>query len=110
MTQNTQNARRDAPNITPPYVLAIDIGTSSARALLFDAAGISVPNVCSQHTYALTTSHDGEVSTDPDALVDLMAKIIDEALQQAGPLASQIAAVATDTYRSEERRVGKECR
>lgn len=81
-----------------PYILALDIGTSSVRALLFDSTGAAVPHMFAQHTYTLTTSNDGEVSVDADILVDLVAKTIDETLAAAGPLASQVAAVATDTF------------
>jgi gluconokinase len=81
-----------------PYILALDIGTSSVRALLFDSSGTAVPNVLAQHTYALTISNEGEVSVDADMLVDLVAQSIDEVLAAAGPLASQIKAVATDTF------------
>ncbi|HLZ58017.1 MAG TPA: gluconokinase [Ktedonosporobacter sp.] len=82
----------------PPFVLALDVGTSSTRALLFDATGASVPGVVSQHTYKLTTSNQGEVSVDADQLLAVVAQTIDETLQAAGPLAQQIAAVATDTF------------
>src|SRR5260370_7756578 len=93
MTQSTPPGER-----SHPYVLALDIGTSSVRALLFDATGNAVPNVLAQHTYNLNTSGEGEVSVDADMLVDLVSKTIDEALVAAGPLASQIGAVATDTF------------
>jgi len=93
MTQTTPPGERPHP-----YVLALDIGTSSVRALLFDATGNAVPNVLAQHTYNLNTSGEGEVSVDADMLVDLVSKTIDEALVAAGPLASQIGAVATDTF------------
>jgi gluconokinase len=82
----------------PPYILSLDIGTSSVRALLFDATGAAVPHVLAQHSCTLTTSSDGEVSVDADLLVDLVSQSIDEALAAAGPLAAQIAAVATDTF------------
>jgi len=88
-------ARPDSPH---PYILALDIGTSSVRALLFDSTGSAVPHVLAQHTYILNTSSDGEVSVDAELLVDLVAKTIDEALAAAGPLASHIGAVATDTF------------
>jgi gluconokinase len=81
-----------------PYILALDIGTSSVRALLFDATGAAVPHVLAQHSYALTISGDGEVSVDADLLVDLVSQTIDEALAAAGSLASQIGAVATGTF------------
>src|SRR5579859_7565541 len=95
-----QNAASTSRNTSPqsPFVLALDVGTSSTRALLFDATGASVPGVVSQHTYKLTTSNQGEVSVDADQLLTVVAQTIDEALQAAGPLAAQIVAVATDTF------------
>ena len=35
----TQEASSANPNPKPPYILALDVGTSSTRALLFDATG-----------------------------------------------------------------------
>src|SRR5438876_499147 len=96
--QQQTRAQPQAHALSQPYILALDIGTSSVRALLFDAAGAAVPHVLAQHTYTLTTSSDGEVSVDADMLVDLVAQAIDEALAAAGTLASQIVAVATDTF------------
>src|SRR5258708_15899042 len=91
--------KAQARTVSPhPYILALDIGTASVRALLFDSTGSAVPHVLAQHTYTLNTSSDGEVSVDAELLVDLVAKTIDEALAAAGPLASHIGAVATDTF------------
>lgn len=103
MTQTTPPGEQDQTQPqshegSHPYVLALDIGTSSVRALLFDATGTAVPNVLAQHTYNLNTSGEGEVSVDADMLVDLVSRTIDEALAAAGPLAAQIGAVATDTF------------
>ncbi len=80
------------------YVMALDIGTSSIRALLFDRDGEVVPGLLVQHTYALTVTHEGEVSVDADLLVSATISLIDEALQQAGEKAGQIRAVAVDTF------------
>jgi gluconokinase len=85
-------------DVQPPFVLALDVGTSSTRALLFDATGAVVPKILSQHTYQLNTSGEGEVSVDADMLVNLVAQTIDEVLNAAGPLAGQIKAVAADTF------------
>lgn len=82
----------------PPFILALDIGTSSVRALLFDAVGSAVEGVHAQHAYTLTTSNDGEVSVDADTLVAAVVGTIDEALKAAGRLAGQIVAVGTDTF------------
>ena len=82
----------------PPFVLALDVGTSSTRALLFDANGVAVPNSISQRPYQLTTSVQGEVSVNADALATIVEKTIDETLRLAGPYAQQIVAVAMDTF------------
>jgi gluconokinase len=81
-----------------PFVLALDVGTSSIRALLFDAGGTMVPDVVSQHPYTLTTSAQGEVSVDADLLATLVEETITEALHLAGSYAQQIVAVALDTF------------
>lgn len=82
----------------PPYVLSLDVGSSSVRALLYDANGNAIPSVKAQRAYTSTTGDDGEASIDADMLVSAVTSIIDEALHQAGPLAERIAAVATDTF------------
>ena len=97
-TNIQQQSQAQTQSHTQPYILALDIGTSSVRALLFDSSGTAVPDIFAQHTYALNTSSDGEVSVDADMLVNLVAQSIDEVLAAAGPLSSQIKAVATDTF------------
>ncbi|MGZ3675114.1 MAG: FGGY family carbohydrate kinase, partial [Ktedonobacterales bacterium] len=82
----------------PPYVLALDVGSSSVRALLYDANGDVIPEAKAQRTYDSTTAEDGEVSIDPNMLVAAVTSVIDDVLRQAGPLVEQIAAVATDTF------------
>ncbi|GCE05778.1 gluconokinase [Dictyobacter aurantiacus] len=79
-------------------ILALDVGTSSTRALLFDGQGNAIPDMVSQLTYQLTTSQEGEVSVDADHLVDVVAQTIDEVLKKAGQEASSIRAVAIDTF------------
>jgi gluconokinase len=81
-----------------PCVLALDIGTSSVRALLYDASGAAIPGAQAHHTYDLTLGDDGEHSVDADRLVALVADCIDEVLAGAGAQAARIAAVATDTF------------
>lgn len=81
-----------------PYILALDVGTSSTRALLFDARGKGVTGVGSQKKYQLTTSHDGEASLNADILTEIVATTIDEVLHRMGMRASEIKAVALDTF------------
>jgi gluconokinase len=81
-----------------PLVLAIDMGTSSVRALLFDDRGQQVDGVDARETYAMTTRAGGAVETDADALLDRVWRCVDGALTQAGPRAHDIAAVAASTF------------
>ncbi|HEY1351095.1 MAG TPA: gluconokinase [Ktedonobacteraceae bacterium] len=83
---------------TQPLLLALDIGTSSVRALLYDAHGNALPTLQAQQRYRLSTSHAGEASVDADMLVDLVACTIDEVLARTGARASEIIAVATAAF------------
>jgi gluconokinase len=86
------------PDAKSPYVIALDVGTSSTRALLFDGNGRAIPDMVSQRTYTLKTSNEGEVSVDADMLVAVVAQTIDDVLQKAGDLSKEIRAVAIDTF------------
>jgi gluconokinase len=82
----------------PPFVLSLDVGTSSTRTMLFDVNGSAIPDIVAQSKYKLTTSGQGEVSVDADMLADVVVQTIDDALKAAGPLAQQIVAVSMDTF------------
>jgi gluconokinase len=88
----TQAAERE------PYVLALDVGSSSARALLFDAAGVAVVGCAAQRPYQMTTSEEGEVSVEAERLLGLVGETIDEALRLSDRRVGGIVAVATDTF------------
>jgi gluconokinase len=55
---------RPIPMKLPP-VLAIDLGTSSVRAGLFDVRGKRVPGTIAQRIYTLKTARDGKAELDP---------------------------------------------
>lgn len=80
------------------FILALDIGTSSTRAILYDDTGSPLPEVYSQVNYALTTSHEGEASVQADFLVEQVAHTLDETLVQARMLGGRIGAVATSAF------------
>jgi len=91
-----------APVVAPaeavsPLVLTIDIGSSSARAALFDGRAHPVAGVGAQERYELLAGPAGAAELDPDALVEHAARCVDQALAQAGPLAGRIGAVAVAT-------------
>jgi gluconokinase len=92
-----------AGTVTPeaavgPLVLTLDIGTSSLRTELYDRHGRAVAGPGARKTYEVVTTADGGVELDPDEIVKAAVTAIDEIVQQAGPLAGRIGAVATDTF------------
>jgi gluconokinase len=82
----------------PPFVLTIDVGTSSTRALLYDARARAIEGMIAQIPHEMTTTPDGGVFTDADALVERTARVIDGVLEKAGKHADAIGGVASDTF------------
>src|SRR5207247_1339415 len=78
----------------PPLVLSLDIGSSSIRAMLFDAQARDLAGLAAKTTYPLRLTEDGGVMADMDAVFASLLDAIDGVLDAAGPLAGQIAAVA----------------
>jgi gluconokinase len=79
------------------FILTVDIGSSSARAMIYDGRGYAVPRLGAQERYALHTMADGGAEDDPDMAIERAARCIDAVLAQAGPHADQIRAVAVAT-------------
>jgi gluconokinase len=84
-------------NAEAPLVLTIDAGTSSARALLYDARGRAIEGLVAQERYNVRSGADGAVEDDPDAALERIWRCVDAVLEQAAALAGQIRAVAIDT-------------
>jgi gluconokinase len=79
-------------------VLALDVGTSSARARAFDAAGRALRGAEGHVAYEPTTTADGGVELDPHALVAAAADALDRCVAGAGARAAQIAAVGVSVF------------
>src|SRR4051794_25572274 len=60
-----------------PLVLAIDTGTSSTRAILYDASGRAVQGLEAQLSYEIETGLDGRSTFDANALRALTEAVID---------------------------------
>lgn len=93
-----------------PYVLALDIGTSSVRAVLFDQLGRPVPGMDGRQRLAIEAGLDGAFETDPD---DLLAKTwltIDEVLSKTSALPGPIAGVCCCTFVSNVMGIGPDGR
>jgi gluconokinase len=81
-----------------PLILSLDIGTSSARALLFDAQGRALLGLEARRAYEIPVRADGAVETDADELLGHVWACIDEVMTQARHLTDQIAGVAVCTF------------
>jgi gluconokinase len=92
-----------SPQILAPLVLALDIGTSSTRALLFDARGHKI-GTATQHPYDNATTPDGGVFTEAESLLDLTVRCIDEIYGRledevgGGQVLGQVLAVACSCF------------
>jgi gluconokinase len=64
-------------------VIALDLGTSSARATLYDARGRAVQGRFHQVAYEPTTTPDGGVEHDPARIVDAAAACLDAVVRAA---------------------------
>ncbi len=83
---------------TPPLILTLDIGTSSTRALLFDAQGQALPNYTVQLPNHMHTTADGGATFDWADLCNIIGQVIDQTLQKAGSLVEHIGGVGIDTF------------
>ncbi len=81
-----------------PFVLTFDVGTSSVRALLYDARARPIDGMTAHIVHEMTTTADGGVTCDADALVERTAKVIDGVLSVAGKDVTKIRGVASDTF------------
>jgi gluconokinase len=79
-------------------VLALDVGTSSARARAFDAGGRAQPGAEGHVAYEPRTTRDGGVELDADALLEAVARALDGCLAGCGPRAREIAAVGASVF------------
>ncbi|RIK44676.1 MAG: carbohydrate kinase [Chloroflexi bacterium] len=86
------------PMKNEPLILALDIGTSSTRAMLFDAHARPVANLAVQMAIQMETTSNGGATFDANYLFACVVATVDELLERAGPLAGRIAAVTCDTF------------
>lgn len=75
-----------------PFVLALDIGSSSVRAALHDGLGRPVTGCSVQVPYSWEMGPNGSVRLPSEALVDLVGKALDQLVAGAGSLATEVVA------------------
>lgn len=81
-----------------PLVLAIDIGSSSVRALMFDAHGLQIEYSDHQIPHRLHTTANGGSEADAENLFQLVTECIDQVLELGSERLDDIGAVATSSF------------
>src|SRR5207244_12925964 len=79
-------------------VLALDLGPSWVRAVVCDSRGAMLEKTLTDLPYKVRTTDAGEVSSDPDALIKLIAQSIDGALKAARKAKVAILAGGVSCY------------
>jgi len=80
------------------HVLAIDIGTSSVRAALYDAKGNVLPETMVKNERALTATDDGGAEIDAGEAFSQVVKAIDAVLKKASAVKGEIGLVAASSF------------
>lgn len=85
-----------------PLIIALDLGTSSARAVLYDVQGRLVSEIGGRVEYQMVTTPDGGVEIDAEELIEKLCTAIDELLTEASAvipdLEAALAGVACCTF------------
>src|SRR5579884_538627 len=80
-------------------VLALDVGTSSVRALLYDRRARPLPGAAVHLPYRPRIARDGTAEVDPERLMGLVHRCLDELLRRAPPTpGGPIEAVGVSTF------------
>jgi gluconokinase len=82
----------------PPLVLALDAGTSSVRALVYDALGRPVQGARASSETPLRTTADGGIEADPDHLVEVTCALLDSLAHAAPQTLAAVRAVGACTF------------
>ncbi|HVG32180.1 MAG TPA: gluconokinase [Pyrinomonadaceae bacterium] len=85
-------------NTDSPLVVAVDIGTSSVRAALYDASGQEISGTVSRVVRQFSTTRDGGAEDDPEEAIATVARVIDNLLAQTHAFSSRIDAVAVSCF------------
>ena len=81
-----------------PYVLAIDVGSSSVRATVYDVGANALPGMSVATPHVTPTSPNGGAADDALVLADVVERTIDKLLSLTGDVKSNIVAVGLDTF------------
>ena len=84
-----------SPGAESARVLSVDLGSSAVRAEFYDGSGTLQKGTEARLDYELEYTPDGGVAVDADALLDLIIRAIDGALERVGDARVSGAAMST---------------
>ncbi len=84
--------------IEPPLILAIDVGTSSLRVLVYDRLGRELDELGARVSYQPVAGDDGRSELDPVQLRDHLFTALDRVHALVAARGLPLAAVALDTF------------
>jgi gluconokinase len=88
----------NAAQAARPLILALDVGTSSVRSVLYDSLGRAIEGAETRSAYEMQTTPDGGVEMDADHLLLITCQNLDALLRDASDLAPEIAGVGMCTF------------
>ncbi|MDP6713482.1 MAG: gluconokinase [SAR202 cluster bacterium] len=94
------DATRRPAGHSGPFVLSIDVGSSSVKAALYDAHARRVEQTETRISHRIHATPDGGVEEFAEHLISNVETAIDGALDRSGDLADEIAGVGMDTMAS----------
>ena len=86
------------PSDQPQLVLALDIGTSSVRAALYDAAGDVLPRTMVKNERTLVATDDGGAEIDAAKAFTQLTQAIDDVLAKSERVKGDIVCVAASAF------------
>ncbi len=81
-----------------PLALAVDVGSSSVRAILYDRRGWVVDGCSVQLGYSMHSTAEGGVFVAVDRLLDLVGQALDELVGRAGDRLGELAAAGLTCF------------
>lgn len=79
-------------NAQPPFVLVLDVGSSSLRAMIYDAHARVVEGYMARRSYQVCTNDAGEATLDPGVIFDAFCAALDEITNKINFRISEVAA------------------
>ena len=80
------------------FIVSIDVGSSSVRALLFDSDARQMEGYGAQLAYRIRTTPDGGAEVDPETLAQLTIDCLDELHRQVHEAGFRVAAMAGSAF------------